>query len=201
MRARLYSTALGVYEAYLNGEQIGDHVLAPGWTSYDHRLRYQTFDVTHLLHPGPNVLGAILGDGWFRGRLGFDGGQRNLYGDRSALLAQLEVTFADGSTACVLTDASGAQQPGQSWKAISTMVSATMHVLSAQAGSVPRYDDRDWSGTRILSSTSGRWSRRTGRLCGQLRHWRRSRSAPRPLSLRSRLRSEPGGPRPAHRLR
>ena len=155
VRARLYSTALGVYEAYLNGEQIGDHVLAPGWTSYDHRLRYQTFDVTHLLHPGPNVLGAILGDGWFRGRLGFDGGQRNLYGDRSALLAQLEVTFADGSTACVLTD-------GQWRAATGPILESDLYDgerydarLERAGWSVPGYDDRDWSGTRVLERDLG----------------------------------------------
>jgi alpha-L-rhamnosidase len=68
-QARLYITAHGVYEAYLNGTVIGDHVMAPGWTSYPHRLRYQTFDVTGLLNEGPNAIGAILGDGWYRGRL------------------------------------------------------------------------------------------------------------------------------------
>src|SRR5207249_2242149 len=57
--ARLYVTAHGVYELQLNGVQVGDHVFAPGWTSYGHRLRYQTFDVTGLLRKGPNVLGAM----------------------------------------------------------------------------------------------------------------------------------------------
>src|SRR5205807_10222381 len=70
-RARLYVTALGVYEAQLNGTTVGDHVLDPGWTSYNYRLCYQTFDVTGLLHEGRNAIGAILGDGWYRGRLGF----------------------------------------------------------------------------------------------------------------------------------
>lgn len=103
-QARLYITALGVYEAQLNGETVGDHVMAPGWTSYHHRLRYQTFDVTHLLHEGRNALGAMLGDGWFRGRLGFGGGRRNLYGDRLALLAQLEITYTYGATETIVTD-------------------------------------------------------------------------------------------------
>src|SRR5262249_22304017 len=102
--ARLYVTALGVYEAQLNGRVAGDHVLAPGWTSYAHRLRYQTFDVTDLLHEGRNAIGALLGDGWFRGRFGFDGGRRNIYGDRLALLAQLEITYADGMTEHFVTD-------------------------------------------------------------------------------------------------
>lgn len=103
-RARLYITALGVYEAYLNGERIGDHVMDPGWTSYRHRLLYQTFDVTKQLHEGRNALGAMLGDGWFRGRLGFGGGRRNLYGDHLALLAQLEITYGDGTSERLVTD-------------------------------------------------------------------------------------------------
>src|SRR6266567_8085073 len=103
-RARLYVTALGVYEALLNGTTVGDHVLAPGWTSYNHRLRYQTFDVTNLLHEGRNAIGAILGDGWYRGRFGFDGGRRNIYGDRLALLAQLEINYANGAAERIVTD-------------------------------------------------------------------------------------------------
>jgi alpha-L-rhamnosidase len=105
VRARLYVTALGVYEVQLNGITAGDHVLAPGWTSYPDRLVYQTLDVTGLLHEGWNALGAILGDGWYRGRLGFLGGRRNIYGDRLALLAQLEIELADGSPKMALDSA------------------------------------------------------------------------------------------------
>ena len=93
-QARLYVTALGVYEAQLNGATVGDHVLAPGWTSYTHRLRYQTFDVTAMVREGTIALGAMLGDGWYRGRLAFGGGRRNIYGDRLALLAQLRLVIA-----------------------------------------------------------------------------------------------------------
>lgn len=103
-RARLYITALGLYEAQINGVVVGDHVLAPGWTVYDQRLRYQSFDVTALLQQGPNAIGAILGDGWLRGRIGFGGGQRNIYSDRLALLAQLEIDYADGSRDVIVTD-------------------------------------------------------------------------------------------------
>ncbi|PRY32469.1 alpha-L-rhamnosidase [Umezawaea tangerina] len=103
--ARLYATAHGVYVAGLNGERVGDHVLAPGWTGYEHRLRYQTHDVTDLVRPGVNVLEVLLGNGWYRGRLGFDGG-RATYGDRLALLAQLEVTTVDGTVHVLATDGS-----------------------------------------------------------------------------------------------
>ncbi len=103
--ARLYATAHGVYEATINGRPVGDHVLAPGWTSYSHRLRYQTYDVTDLLAVGQNEIEVLLGNGWYRGRLGFQGG-RAKYGDRLALLAQLEVTTADGTVQTVATDES-----------------------------------------------------------------------------------------------
>ncbi|MCA1220474.1 glycoside hydrolase family 78 protein [Streptomyces sp. 8L] len=96
--ARLYASARGLYELELNGARVGDEVLAPGWTSYRRRLRYQTYDVTGLLRAGPNVLGAHLADGWFRGRIGYGGGTRDVYGDRTGLLAQLEVVCGDGTT-------------------------------------------------------------------------------------------------------
>jgi alpha-L-rhamnosidase len=102
-RARLYATAHGVYEAELNGSTVGDHVLAPGWTSYRHRLRYQTHDVTHLLTEGPNAVGVQLADGWFRGYLGFTG-TRGHYGDRTGILLQLEVDHPDGSRTTMTSD-------------------------------------------------------------------------------------------------
>ncbi|MGX1676328.1 glycoside hydrolase family 78 protein [Streptomyces sp. NPDC055400] len=111
-RARLYATALGLYELELNGSRVGDIALAPGWTSYHHRLRYQTYDVTAALHTGSNVLGASLADGWFRGRLGFNGGTRHIYGDQRGLLVQLEIEYADGSVESVGTDESWRTAPG-----------------------------------------------------------------------------------------
>ncbi|WP_432117519.1 family 78 glycoside hydrolase catalytic domain [Streptomyces sp. bgisy032] len=102
--ARLHITALGVFQPELNGRPVGADVLAPGWSSYHHRLRYSTHDVTEHLRQGENVLGALLGEGWYSGRLGFHGGRRDIYGDRPALLAQLEVRYADGTTRTVATD-------------------------------------------------------------------------------------------------
>ncbi|GAA4045484.1 family 78 glycoside hydrolase catalytic domain [Agromyces indicus] len=95
VRARLYATAHGLVELEINGVRVGDHELTPGWSAYESRLRYATFDVTDLLRPGRNVLGAWLGDGWWRGRLGWDG-RDGFYGDRLGVLAQLEVEYADG---------------------------------------------------------------------------------------------------------
>jgi alpha-L-rhamnosidase len=108
--ARLYATAHGVYAATLNGTRVGDEILAPGWTSYAHRLRYATHDVAALLREGTNELSVLLGNGWYRGRLGF-GNERALYGDRLALLAQLEVTYADGSNETIGTDERWSARP------------------------------------------------------------------------------------------
>ncbi len=105
VRARLHLTAHGLVEAHLNGARIGDEQLAPGWTAYRSRLRYRTHDVTAALVEGENALGALLGNGWYRGRLAW-GGRRALYGTQRALLAQLELTYADGSTERVVTDGS-----------------------------------------------------------------------------------------------
>jgi alpha-L-rhamnosidase len=103
MRARLYVTSAGVHRVHLNGQVVGDHVLAPGWTSYKHRVRYDTYDVTALVSAGENVLGAVVADGWWRGFLRWDM-KRNWYGERLGLLAQLEITYDDGTTERVVSD-------------------------------------------------------------------------------------------------
>ena len=77
-RARLYASALGLYELRLNGKRIGEDLFAPGWTDYGRRVQYQTYDVTGLLRRGRNALGALLGDGWYAGHVAMYG--RNLYG-------------------------------------------------------------------------------------------------------------------------
>ena len=101
--ARLYVTSHGLYEVYLNGQRVGNELFTPGWTSYRRRLQYQTYDVTQLLRAGANVVGAMLGDGWYRGQLGFFG-QRNLYGRRLGLSAQLEIRYESGRTERIVSD-------------------------------------------------------------------------------------------------
>ena len=85
-RATLRVTAIGLVEAWLNGARVGDEVLAPGWTSYRHRLAVSSHDVTSLIREGENALGAIVGEGWALGRLGWEN-RRNHYSDRPALWA------------------------------------------------------------------------------------------------------------------
>jgi alpha-L-rhamnosidase len=95
-RTRLYVTSAGVHQLYLNGDAVGDSVLAPGWSAYADRLRYETHDLTGSVVFGENVLGAVVADGWWRGFLTWEM-KRDVYGDRLGLLAQLEVTYSDGS--------------------------------------------------------------------------------------------------------
>ncbi len=104
MSARLYSTAHGIYVADLNGRRVSEDQFAPGWTAYGARLRYQVYDVTSYVQPGRNVLSAVLGNGWYRGRLGYLG-DRAVYGDRLGFLAQLEITMTSGDVITVATDA------------------------------------------------------------------------------------------------
>ena len=104
-KARLYITACGMYEAKLNGQRIGDFILAPGITDYRKRVQYQTYDVTALLQDGENALTVQLADGWYRGSCGA-WGLKNQYGTETKLLAQLELTRTDGSVQTVATDES-----------------------------------------------------------------------------------------------
>ena len=147
--ARLYVTSLGLNAIELNGRRVGDHLFSPGWTSYDKRLQYETFDVTSLLQSGANTLGATLGDGWYRGHMGFSG-KRNNYGTRVALLAQLVVQYADGRSQVIGTDTT--------WKAatgpiiVSDIYDGETYDarLEREGWSRPRYDDRNWRGVRTL---------------------------------------------------
>ncbi len=147
--ARLYATSLGLYEVYLNGQRVGDRLFTPGWTSYHHRLQYQTYDVTQLLGPGDNAIGAILGDGWYRGHLGFNG-QRNMYGKRLALRLQLEIHYRDGRTERVASDSQ--------WKtATGPILTSDIYGgetydarLERSTWTAASYDDRDWARVALL---------------------------------------------------
>lgn len=101
--ARLYITACGVYQASLNGERVGDFILAPGITDYKKRIQYQTYDVTAMLQSGENSLTVDLADGWYRGAVGAWGLLQE-YGYETKLLAQLEIQYTDGKTQTILSD-------------------------------------------------------------------------------------------------
>jgi alpha-L-rhamnosidase len=102
--ARLYATALGLYELELNGKTVGNEHLAPFYNDYDEWLQYQTYDVTEQLQQGNNALGVILGNGWYKGRFGFVEMMDKLYGDQLAFLGELKITLEDNTTIVIGSD-------------------------------------------------------------------------------------------------
>lgn len=105
-KARLYVTARGIYEIYLNGKRLGNDYFNPGITQYNKTHLYQTFDVTDYIRTGGNALGAVLSEGWWSGGATFTGDNWNFFGDRQSLLAKLVITYADGQEKVVVTDPS-----------------------------------------------------------------------------------------------
>lgn len=130
--ARVYVTALGLYQLFLNGQKVSTDLFTPGWTSYKNRIQYQTYDVTSLVK-GKNTIGAILGDGWYRGNIAWNG--NNFYGKKQALLCQLQINYADGTSETILSD--------NSWKV------STGPILNSDIYNGETYDARnempDWS--------------------------------------------------------
>ncbi len=104
VKARLYATARGIYDLYLNGERIGDDYFNPGLTQYNKTHLYQTFDVTRYIKEGQNTIGAVLAEGWWSGSATFQGGYWNFFGDRQSLLAKLVLTYEDGRQKALVTE-------------------------------------------------------------------------------------------------
>ena len=102
--ARVYVTSQGLYQLFLNGKKVSADLFTPGWTSYKKRIQYQTYDVTSMVQ-ARNSIGATLGDGWFRGNIGW-GGQNGYYGSKLALLAQLQISYTDGTSETIVSDKS-----------------------------------------------------------------------------------------------
>ncbi|HEY8902442.1 MAG TPA: family 78 glycoside hydrolase catalytic domain [Chthoniobacterales bacterium] len=103
-RARIYVTARGLFELALNGQRVGEDHFANGWTSYHKRLDTLTYDVTSQLRQGGNRIDAIVGDGWYAGKITWEPKVKAFYGKDPELLLQLEITYADGSTDIIASD-------------------------------------------------------------------------------------------------
>jgi alpha-L-rhamnosidase len=150
--ARLYATAIGLYECYLNGVRIGDALLAPGWTDYSKHIQYQVYDVTELLQQGANACGAILGDGWGVGNVCWIGRQR--YADRPQFLAQLVLTYADGSQEITATD--------DTWRVVSGPILESDMLMGESYDArreltgwdQPGYDDTRWWPVEVFADTA-----------------------------------------------
>lgn len=140
--ARLYVTALGLHECSINGMRVSEDVFAPGWTDYHNRVQYQVYDVTHLLGEGANVIGAILGDGWAVGHIGWH--HRQTYFDQPRLLAQLEITMTDGRMMTIVTDESWKYQFGPILENDLVMGEAYDARLEMVGWDTPDFDDVRW---------------------------------------------------------
>ena len=105
-KARIYATARGIYELYLNGKRVGEDYFNPGLTQYNKTHQYQSFDVTSLVKSGENAWGAWLSEGWWSGNITYSGESWNYFGDRQSLLAQLIIEYADGSEQVINTNPS-----------------------------------------------------------------------------------------------
>ena len=103
-RALLFATAQGVYQAEVNGIEVDDQILKPGWTAYQHRLIHETTDITDLVREGANAVGVRLAGGWFTETFGFQGKEAPFYGTEPAVAVQIVLTLADGSTTTIAAD-------------------------------------------------------------------------------------------------
>ena len=149
-RAMLYATARGLFECHLNGQRVGEDIFAPEWTDYDQRLQYRTYDVTDQIASGANVLGAVLGDGWYSGYVGWQE-TRGRYGLRNSLLLQLEIELAGGERLIVGTDESWRCSAGP---VVSSdfMMGETYDARYELAGwAEPGFDDSNWPGVEEVA--------------------------------------------------
>ena len=147
--ARIYVTSHGFYELQLNGNKVGDQVLTPGWTSYGKRLQYQVYDVTSMLLKGNNAVGAVLGDGWYRGTLAW-GNNWAIYGKRLGILFQLKITFTDGTESMIISD--------DTWKASNDGAIRMNDIYDGETYDAtkkltgwnnPGFDDKKWESVKI----------------------------------------------------
>jgi len=147
--AVVYASALGLYELRINGQRVGDHILAPEWTDYDTKAQYQGYDVTALLREGENVIGAVLGPGWYAGQLGlgaaFLGIERGYYGRLLRFIAQLHIEGADGTTQVVSTDGSWRYTTDGPIRAADILAGEIYDARREMPGwDAPGFDDRRW---------------------------------------------------------
>ena len=149
--ARIHATSLGIYELRLNGQPVTDALFSPGWTSYNKRLQYQTYDVADMLSEGENAIGAAVGDGWYRGHLaGWAHPNRNHYGNELALLLQLEIKYEDGTSETIATGPSWKNSTGPIRAADFYMGESYDARLEKPGWDEPGYDGGEWLDVKIL---------------------------------------------------
>jgi alpha-L-rhamnosidase len=158
LRAMVYVTSLGDYELRLNGRKVGNYLLAPEWTDYTKRVQYQTYDVTPMLHSGMNVLGAMLADGWYAGRIGptrwdKEYPRRGPYGLNRRLLLKLVVEKQDGTRQIVVSDGTWQMNQDGPIRAADNFLGETYDARKEKPGwDMPGFKSRGWSRVTVDSS-------------------------------------------------
>lgn len=158
--ARAYISGVGIYDIEINGNRVGDEYLAPGYNAYDFWLQYQTYDVTDLLKSGHNSVGIKLGNGWYKGRFGFDGGYTELYGSEFAVIGEIVVTLDDGREVLIATN--------QDWKCSSSPITFSNIYdgevydanLEQKNWTLPEYDDTSWSSVTLTKVSTEKFQAR-----------------------------------------
>ena len=158
--ARLYVTSLGLNEVWINGQRVGDRLLAPGWTDYRKRLYYNVYDVSDLVLEGENAMGAILSYGWYSGYIGYEvfvkhSKVKDFYGKGAAFLGQLEIEYSDGSREIIKSDASWKAKSGPVRK--SDILMGESYDATKQLGKwkYPKYKDTDWLDCELIKCRPG----------------------------------------------
>ncbi|HRK21305.1 MAG TPA: glycoside hydrolase family 78 protein [Fimbriimonadaceae bacterium] len=153
-RAVAHVSALGMFEFRLNGKKISDEHFMPGWTDYEKRVYYRTYDVTKSLKRGDNAAGIILGDGWYAGYIGY-GNRREHYGPKTRAFAQIDVTYADGASETIAT--------GPDWRAQTGpiafsdfLMGETYDARKEIAGwDQPGFRETDWKSVDVGTANKG----------------------------------------------
>ncbi|MBN2024866.1 MAG: glycoside hydrolase family 78 protein [Pirellulales bacterium] len=153
-RATAYVTGLGLYELWMNGHRVGDHLLAPEWTLYPKRLQYQTYDVTDLLREGDNAVGAMLAEGWYAGPLAF---RTAMSQPVFRLLMRLEVEMADGTRQSIVSDGSWRGTTDGPIRASGIYAGETYDARMEMPGwNEPGFDAKGWKPVRVVPADAGK---------------------------------------------
>lgn len=153
VKARLYSSAQGVYKAHINGLVIGDEELAPGWTDYNDRILYQAYDITENVQRGENAIGMTVADGWWSGYVGFDSRSQGChYGTNPAAWAMIVLTYDDGAEEFIATDETWVEKPGQIVYADLLMGQYEDKRRSLGNWTAPDYSTESWAPVAVVDS-------------------------------------------------
>jgi alpha-L-rhamnosidase len=152
-QATVYASALGLYELHINGQKVGDDYFTPGWTDYDKRVYYNTYDVTDLVRRGDNAIGAILADGWYAGYLGGKP-KRDNYGDKTRFAAQLHISYTDGTSEVIRTDGSWKANTGPLLEADIYMGEAYDARKEMSGWDSAGFDGSQWKGVDVAAEVN-----------------------------------------------